>query len=88
MLQRVLGIGSYQTTWASLHKLRRVMVRPDRDLLDGRVEVDETIIGGLRPGRRGRGSDHKALTAIAVEARQGGPAACACGGSPTPPRKC
>lgn len=72
-LQRVLGIGSYQTAWAWLHKLRRAMVRPDRELLDGVVEVDETIIGGIRAGRRGRGSDHKALVAIAVEARGGGP---------------
>ncbi len=32
-LQRVLGLGSYQTAWAWLHKLRRAMVRPDRDAL-------------------------------------------------------
>jgi len=51
-LQRVLGIGSYQTAWAWLHKLRRAMVRPDRGLLAGVVEVDETIIGGVRAGWR------------------------------------
>ena len=54
-LQRVLGFGSYQTAWAWLHKLRRAMVRPGRELLDGPVEVDETLIGGVKPGRRGRG---------------------------------
>lgn len=27
-LQRVLGLGSYQTAWSWLHKLRRAMVRP------------------------------------------------------------
>ncbi len=72
-LQRVIGLGSYETAWAWLHKLRRAMVRPDRGLLTGPVEVDETIIGGTRPGKRGRGSAHKALVAIAVEARAGGP---------------
>ena len=38
-----------------------------------RVEVDETIIGGMKPGRRGRAAEGKALVAIAVEARAGGP---------------
>ena len=72
-LQRVLGLGSYRTAWSWLHKLRRAMVRPDRDLLTQAVEVDETILGGIRPGRRGRGADGKALVAIAVEARERGP---------------
>jgi len=71
-LQRVLGIGSYQTAWAWLHKLRRAMVRPDRGLLAGVVEVDETIIGGVRAGWRGRGHPEKALVAIAVEQRDRG----------------
>ena len=34
-LQRVLGLGSYKTAWAMLHKLRRAMVRPGRDRLRG-----------------------------------------------------
>ncbi len=41
-LQQVLGLGSYQTAWSWLHKLRRAMVRPGRDRLNGCVEVDET----------------------------------------------
>ena len=72
-LQRVLGLGSYETAWTWLHKLRRAMVRPGRELLVGPVEIDETIIGGIKAGRRGRGADGKALVAIAVEARAGGP---------------
>lgn len=44
-VQQVLGLGSYQTAWTWLHKLRRAMVRPERDRLRGRVEVDETQIG-------------------------------------------
>ena len=40
-LQRVLGLKQYQTAWTWLHKLRSAMVRPGRDLLTGRVEVDE-----------------------------------------------
>jgi hypothetical protein len=61
-LQRVLGLGSYHTAWTWLHKLRRAMVRPDRDRLSGIVEVDETYIGGEKPGKRGRGAGGKQLS--------------------------
>jgi transposase-like protein len=44
-LQRALGLGSYETAWSWMHKLCRAMVRPDRDRLDGIVEVDETFVG-------------------------------------------
>ena len=66
-LQRVLGLGSYQTAWTVLHKLRRAMVRPGRDKLSGRIEVDETHVGGITPGQKDRGSDSKALVIIAAE---------------------
>ncbi len=54
-LQRVLGLGGYLTAWTCLHKLRRAMVRPGRDRLGGNVEVDETLLGGVAEGPRGRG---------------------------------
>lgn len=66
-LQRVLGLGSYKTAWQWLHKLRRAMVRPDRDRLSGCVHMDETYVGGRKPGTPGRGAKGKALVAIAVE---------------------
>jgi hypothetical protein len=52
-VQRALEIGSYQTAWPMLHRLRSVLVRPDRERLAGTVEVDETFIGGEEPGLRG-----------------------------------
>ena len=52
-LYDMLGLGSYETAWAWLHKLRRAMVRPDRELLCGVVEVDESFVGGRAAGRRG-----------------------------------
>jgi len=69
-LQRALEIGSYQTAWAMLHRLRSVLVRPGRDRLAGTVEADETYIGGEEPGLRGgRARGKKVLTGIAVEVR-------------------
>ena len=59
-LQRILGLGSYRTAWAWLHKLRRAMVRPGRDRLHGRVEVDETFVGGEEDGISGRRRGKKA----------------------------
>lgn len=63
-LQRVLGLGSYETAWTWLHKLRRAMVRQGRDRLAGRVEVDETYIGGLEEGVHDRETYKKALVVI------------------------
>jgi len=66
-LQRVLGLKSYETAWAWMHKLRRAMVRPGRDLLTGRVEVDECYIGGLEEGSPGRRNLEKALVVVAAQ---------------------
>jgi transposase-like protein len=65
-VKRVLGLGSYETAWLWLHKLRRAMVRPGRDRLHGTVEVDEAFVGGVSSGT-GRDGVGKALVAIAAE---------------------
>lgn len=67
-LHRLLGFGSYQTAWTMLHRYRTAMACDGRDRLTGDVEVDETFIGGVKPGKRGRGAEGKTLVAIAVEA--------------------
>jgi len=66
-LQRILGLKSYKTAWAWLHKLRRAMVRPGRDRLSGRVEVDETYLGGGEKGVRGRQTERKSLIVVAAQ---------------------
>jgi transposase-like protein len=67
-LKRSLEIGSYQTAWAMLHRVRSVLVRPGRERLQGKVEVDETYIGGEEPGLRGgRAKGKKTLVGVAVE---------------------
>jgi transposase-like protein len=64
-VQQVLGLGGYQTAWTWLHKLRRAMVRPGRDRLRDRVEVDETQLGT----EEGDNTDHsqRVLVVLAVE---------------------
>lgn len=66
-LQRALGLGSYPTAWNWLHKLRRAMVRPRRERLSGLVEVDEVFVGGVKPGKPGRGAAGKTLVLVAAQ---------------------
>ena len=49
-----MGFGSYQTARSWLHKIRKAIVRPGRELLAECIGVDETLAGGPRPGKRGR----------------------------------
>lgn len=69
--KRAMGLGSYETAWAHLHKLRRAMVRPGRELLDGLVEVDEAYVGGRDIGTDGRQTAEKSIVICAVEVRPG-----------------
>lgn len=66
-LHRILGFGSYQTAWAMLHRFRCAISHAGHDMLFGHVEVDETVFGGVRHGKRGRGAEGKVLVAVAVE---------------------
>ena len=69
-LQQVLGLRSYQTAWTLLHKLRRAMVRPGRELRGGEVEVAETYVGGREEGVTGRFTRKKAIVVIALEIKR------------------
>ena len=69
-VQRWLGFGSYETAWAWMQKLRRAMVRPERELLAGVVELDEVFIGNESRGKAGGVKDNCAAM-IAVESMGG-----------------
>jgi len=65
-IEQTLGI-SYVTAWTMLQRFRVAMVNTEREKLSGKVEVDETQVGGVDVGgKRGRGSK-KSLVVIAVE---------------------
>jgi hypothetical protein len=78
-MQRLLGLGSYQTAWAMLHRYRAAMARPGRDLLTGRVEVVATLLAAERRGARDREAGERSvepstarppMIAVAVELRE------------------
>jgi len=66
-LQELLGLGSYQTAWRWLQKLRTCTIFSGREKLSGNIEADEFHLGGERSGKRGRGAGHKCKVAVAVE---------------------
>lgn len=70
-LQRDTGLGSYQTAWTMLHKIRSALGPRPEDKLTGLVEADESYLGGREPGLRGgRRLVGKTLVAGAVERRE------------------
>ena len=64
-LERELGV-TYKTAWRMFHQIRKLMAQGDLKLF-GEIEVDETYIGGHRPGKRGRGAAGKTIVAGMVE---------------------
>ena len=68
-VNRLLGFGSYQTSWTLLHKLRSAMVNPEREKLSGLVEIDETFIGGVIPKKNkiNQKSKRKTVVLVAIE---------------------
>ena len=66
-LSESLGIKRQMTGWQLLKKIRTAMVRTGREKLSGLVEVDEVFLGGVKPGKRGRGALGKVLILVAVE---------------------
>ena len=64
-LERELGV-TYKTAWRMFTQIRKMMAQGGGPLF-GQVEVDETYIGGKRPGKRGRGAAGKTIAAGLVE---------------------
>ena len=67
-LQRHIGV-TYKCAWRMMHQIRALMSE-EVPTMRGTVEVDETYVGGKRPGKRGRGAAGKTIVVGALE-RQG-----------------
>jgi transposase len=60
-LQRQLSV-TYKCAWRMGHEIRKYLGKVDGDdNLSGHVEIDETMIGGKRKGKRGRAADGKTV---------------------------
>lgn len=68
-LERQLGV-TYKTAWRMAHKIREFMASMDVDMLFGEVEIDESYIGGHRPGKTGRGAAGKTIV-LGMKQRDG-----------------
>ena len=64
-LQRQIGV-TYKCAWRMMHQIRELMTE-ELPPMKGTVEVDETYVGGIRPGKRGRGAAGKTIVVAAVE---------------------
>ena len=66
-LQRQLSV-NYKTAWRMGHEIRKYLAVVDGDdQLSGHVEADETMVGGYRKGKKGRGALGKTLVFGVVE---------------------
>lgn len=70
-IQRTLGLGSYRTAWYLCHRIRAAMAECDKPMLDGKVEVDETYVGGRGKGLTKRGRGTKKRPVLGIRQRNG-----------------
>jgi transposase-like protein len=67
-LERQLGV-TYKCAWRMAKQIRQLFIQGDAPLF-GEVEVDETYVGGVRPGKRGRGAEGK-TSVVGIAERKG-----------------
>jgi transposase-like protein len=70
-IQRTLGLGSYRTAWYLCHRIRAAMSQCDKPMLDGKIEVDETYVGGKGHGKGIRGRGTKKRPVLGIRQRNG-----------------
>jgi hypothetical protein len=79
----------YKTAWLILHQLRQATVRAERSPLTGKVEGDETCVGGQASGVMGRQlvDEARVVSAVDLEGKTAGAAGAAArpGGIRGPP---
>ena len=82
-LQRILEIRTYKPVRAMGHKIRKAMAERDAGYkLAGLIEMDDTYIGGPKPGKRGRGAAGKSKVLVAVETPEDKPRFAPCARCP------
>jgi len=67
-IQRETGV-TYKTAWRMFRQIRSLL-QSDNKPSSGEFEIDDTYIGGKRPGKRGRGAEGK-TTVLGMVQRKG-----------------
>ena len=70
-IQRTLGIGSYKTAWYLCHRIRHAMTQTDKPMLDGKVEMDTTYIGGAIRGKGHIAKNDNKEVVVGIRKRNG-----------------
>jgi transposase-like protein len=70
-IQRTLGIGSYKTAWYLCHRIRHAMAQTDKPMLDGKVEMDTTYIGGEIRGKGHIAKNDNKEVVVGIRKRNG-----------------
>ncbi len=63
--------GSYKTAWYLCHRIRAAMREAEKPMLDGKVEMDETYVGGKVRGRGIQAGKDNKETVIGIRQRNG-----------------
>src|SRR5581483_4653192 len=69
-VKRMLGV-SYKTAWYLCHRIRAAMNQAERPMLDGKVEMDETYVGGRQRGQNWRRTMKHKEVVIGIRQRGG-----------------
>lgn len=69
-IQRTVGM-SYKTAWYLCHRIRHAMAQTDKPMLDGKVEMDATYIGGENRGKGHIAKNDNKEVVIGIRKRNG-----------------
>jgi transposase-like protein len=69
-IQRTVGM-SYKTAWYLCHRIRHAMAQTDKPMLDGKVEMDVTYVGGMNRGKGHIAKNDNKEVVVGIRKRNG-----------------
>ena len=69
-IQRTVGM-SYKTAWYLCHRIRHAMAQTDKPMLDGKIEMDATYVGGQMRGKGHIAKNDNKEVVIGIRKRNG-----------------
>jgi transposase-like protein len=69
-VQRTVGM-SYKTAWYLCHRIRHAMAQTDKPMLDGKIEMDATYVGGQMRGKGHIAKNDNKEVVVGIRKRNG-----------------